>query len=89
MGVAHVKYQNCCMIMTSRECVLCVEPSKGGRPRSITHAQRQACARAITIGGLDNVVDVMNVLSKHLIVVVNVNIARRALHEACLGSSKK
>ena len=48
-----------------RECVRHVEPSKGGCPRSITLAQRRVCVRAITIGGLDNVVDVRNALSEH------------------------
>jgi hypothetical protein len=37
-----------------------VEPSRKGHPRSITHAQWRACVRAITIGGLNNVVDVRN-----------------------------
>ena len=40
-----------------RESVPHVEPSRGGRPRTITHAQRQAHVRAIIVGGLDNVVD--------------------------------
>jgi transposase len=48
-----------------RECVSHVESSRGGCPRNITHAQQQMCVRAITISGLDNVVDVRNALSKH------------------------
>jgi len=42
----------------------------------------------ITIDGLNNVVDVRNALSEHLQVVMSTNTVRRALHEACLGSSK-
>ena len=38
---------------------------EGGRPRTITLAQQEACVGAITIGGLDNVVDVRNALSEH------------------------
>lgn len=53
-----------------RECVPYVEPSRGGRPRSSTHAQRRVCVRAITCGGLDNVVDVRYPLNEHLNVVV-------------------
>ena len=45
-----------------RECVPHVEPSKGGHLRSITPTQRRACVRAITVGGLDNVVDARNAL---------------------------
>ena len=87
MGVAHVKWLNSWVSTCSRncrECVPCVEPSRRGRPLSITPAQRWACARAITIGGLDYVVDVKNPLSEHLSVVV-----RHALHEACYGSLEK
>ena len=67
-----------------RECVPHLEPSRGGCPRSITLAQQQVCVRAITIGGLDNDVDMRNALSEHLNVVVSTNIVRRALHEASL-----
>ena len=63
-----------------------MEPSKEGRPRSITLAQRQVCVRAIAIGGLDNVVDVRNALSEHLKVVVSTNTTRHALHEEGLKS---
>ena len=55
-----------------RECVPHVEPSRGGR----------ACVRAITVGGLDNVVNVRNALNEHLNVVVSTNTMRCALHEA-------
>ena len=50
---------------TCRECVSHVEPSRGGHPKSTTRAQQRACARAITVGGLDNVVDMKNALSEH------------------------
>ena len=66
-----------------------MEHSRGGHPRNITPAQRRECVRVMTIGGLDNVVDVRNVLSEHLDVVVSTNIVRHALHEACLGSLEK
>ena len=72
-----------------KEYVPHVEPSRGGRPKSITPAQRQACVRAIIIGGLDNVVDTRNALSEHLNVVVSTNTTRQALHEASLGSLGK
>ena len=48
-----------------RECVPHMEPSRGGCPRSITFAQCQACVRAITFGGLYNVLDMRNALSEH------------------------
>ena len=63
-------------------------PSRGGRPRSIAFAQRRACVRAITVGGLDNVVDVSLGVST-LNVVVSTNTMRRALDEASLGSLEK
>ena len=72
-----------------RECVPHVEPLRGGRPRSVTLAQRQACARTITIGGLDNVVDSRNALSEELNVVVSTNTTRRVIYEASLGSLEK
>ena len=43
-----------------KTCVTHVEPSRGGRPRSITFAQRRVCVRAITIGGPNNVAVVRN-----------------------------
>ena len=70
-------------------CIPHMEPSRGGRPRSITPTQRRACVRAITIGGLDNAIDARNALSEHLNVVVSTNTVRHALHEACLGSVEK
>jgi hypothetical protein len=45
--------------------------------------------RAITIGGLNNVVDVRNALSEHLNVVVSTNRMRCALHEVGIGSLGK
>ena len=45
-----------------REYILHVEPSKGGHLRSIAPTQRRAYVRAITIGGLYNVVDARNAL---------------------------
>ena len=59
------------------------------RPRSITHAQWQACVRAITIGGLNNVGDSRNALSEHLNVVVSTDTMRCALHEVGLESLEK
>ena len=46
-----------------RECVPHVEPSstRGGCSRNIIHAQRRVCVRAITVGGLDNDVNMRNV----------------------------
>ena len=61
-----------------RECISHTEPSRGGRPRSITLSQRRVCIRAITIGVLDNVVDVRSALGEHLNVVV-----RHQHSEAC------
>ena len=72
-----------------RECVPHVEPSGGGCPKSITVAQRWAYVRAITVGGLDNVVDMRNALSEHLNVIVSINTVRRVLYEVCLGQSEK
>ena len=72
-----------------RECVLRAGPSEGGRLESITFAKKLACARAITIGGLDNVVDARNALSEHLNVVLSTNTMRCAIHEASLGSLEK
>ena len=46
---------------------------------------QEACVRAIIVGGLDNVVDVRNALSKRLNVVVSTNTMMHALHEAGLG----
>ena len=48
-----------------RESVPQVEPSRGGCPQKITPTQRRVCVTTITIGGLDNVVDVTNALSEH------------------------
>ena len=62
-----------------------MELSREGHRRSITLAQQQTCARAIIVGGLDNVVDVRYALGEHLNVVVSTNTMRRALHEAGLG----
>ena len=68
MGVAHMKCQNCFGISqstcsrTHRACDPHEEPSRGGRPRSITPAQQQVCLRAITFSGLDNDVDMRNAL---------------------------
>ena len=53
-----------------RECVPYMEPSRRGCPRSSTPAQQRVCVRAITVGGVDNVVDVRNALNEHLNVVV-------------------
>ena len=75
--------------MIWRERVPCVELSRKGHPRSITHAQWRACVRTITIGGLNNVVDVRNALSEHLNVVASTNTMRCALHEVGLGSLQK
>ena len=58
-------------------------------PKKITPAQRRRCVKTITIGGLDTIVDMGNVLSEHLNVVVSTNTMRSALHEACLESLKK
>jgi hypothetical protein len=66
-----------------------VEPSRGGRPRIITHAQRRAFVRTIIVGGLDNDAYVRNALSEQLNVVVSTNIVRYALHEASIGSLEK
>ena len=55
-----------------------------GHPTSITPAQRRACARAITVGGLGYAVDMKNPLNEHLIVV-----ARCAFREACLWLLEK
>ena len=66
-----------------------VERLRGGRPKSITPAQRRACVRAITQGGLNTAVDVRNALSEQLNVVVSTNTVRRTLHEAGLGSLEK
>jgi transposase len=59
---------------------------EGGHPRSITHAQIQVFVKAVTVGGLDNDVDVRNALSEHLSVVVSTTTMRRALHEVGFGS---
>ena len=72
-----------------RECVLHVEPSRGGCPRSITPTHQQSCVRVIVVGGLDNVVDMRNPFNEHLNVVVSTNTVRRALHEVSLGSLEK
>ena len=66
-----------------------VELSRGGHPSSITPTKQRACVRAITIGGLNNVVDMRNALSEHFNVVVSINAARHALHDAGLESLKK
>src|SRR4051794_37598634 len=63
-----------------------VERLRGGRPKSITPAQRRACVRAITLGRLNTTVDVINALSEQLNVVVSTNTVRRTLHEAGFGS---
>jgi hypothetical protein len=47
------------------------------------------CVRAITVGGVDNVVNERNVLSEHLNVVVSTSTVRCALHEVGLGSLEK
>ena len=71
MSIAHVKCWNCWVTLNLHalrfvwECVPHVEHSIGGRPRNITHAQRQAHVRAITIGGLNNIGDVRNALREH------------------------
>ena len=75
--------------MICRECAPHVESSSEGHPRSITHAQRQACVKAIIVVGLENVVDMRNILSEHLNVVVSTNIVSYALQEVGLGSLQK
>ena len=79
MSIAHVKCQSCLGTSQStccrirRVCVPHVDPSKEGRPRSITPTQWQACLRAITVDGLHNIIDARNALSEHLNVVVSTN----------------
>ena len=65
-----------------KECVPHVEPSRGWHPRSITPTQWQGYVRAITVGGIDSVVNVRKSLSEH-------QHMRRALHEASLGPLEK
>ena len=95
MGVAHMKCQNCWVSLKSHALGFVksvfphVEPSRGGRPRSITLAQIQVCVKSIKIGELDDDVDVTNALSEHLNVVVSTNTMRHALHEASFGSLGK
>ena len=72
-----------------RECVPYAEPAKGGRSRSITLVQWQACVRTISIGGLDDVVDVRNALGEQLKVVASTNTLKRVFHEVRLGSLEK
>jgi hypothetical protein len=60
-----------------------------GAQEASPRAQQQTCVRAITVGGLDNVIDVRNALSEHLNVIVSTNIVKCALHEACFGSLEK
>ena len=65
MGVAHVKYQICWVSLNPHalgfigSVFLMWSLEEEGRRhlRSITSAQQGACVRAITIGGLDNVVE--------------------------------
>ena len=59
LGISQSTCSRICKVRVSH-----VEPSRGGHPRSITLAQRRACVKAITIGGLDTNVDMRNVLTK-------------------------
>ena len=58
-------------------------------PKKHHLTQQRTCVRAITVGGLHNIVKVRNILSEHLNVVVRTNMARCALHEVGLGSLEK
>ena len=94
MGIAHVKCPNCLAslnlhVLEFREYAPHVERLRGGRLRSLTHVQRRACIRAITVDGLNTAVDVKNALSEQLNMVVSTNTVRRTLHEAGLGSLEK
>ena len=66
-----------------------MEPSSGGHPRNTTPAQQRECVGAMSIGGLDNIVDVRHALSEHFNVLMTTNTMRHALHKACLGSLEK
>ena len=71
------------------ESVLHVELARGGRPRNIALVEGGVWVRAITVGGLDNVVAVRNALNEHLNVVVSTNTVGIALHEVGLWSLEK
>lgn len=47
-------------------------------------SSRQACVRAITVDGLDNIIVVRNILSEYLNVVVSTNTMKHALHKLSL-----
>ena len=61
-----------------------MELSRRGCPRSIAHAPQRVCVRTITVGGLDNVIDVRTALNELLNVVVSTNTMKHAIHEVGL-----
>jgi predicted transcriptional regulator len=65
-----------------REYVPHVEPFQGRCLRSINLVQQRACVRAITVGGLDNDVDMRSPFNEYLNMVVSTNVVKRAFHKA-------
>ena len=93
--VAHVKCQNCWISHNLHalgfiEIILLMwSLQEEGAQEASPMLKDKTCVRAITIRGLDNVVDVRNAMSEHLNVVVSTNTIRRALHEIGLESLEK
>ena len=75
-----------------REYASHVERLRGGHPKSFTLVQRRACIKAITLNGVNIVVDVKNALNEQLNMVVSTNTTRCTFCEAgleSLGKQKK